>query len=138
MGTDTLHLSALMAYGWSGFRGRPPGNDSSYRPQRSPDRGSSDAPRDLISAVFWAPQGPGCANGVQGDLSVVVAHASSSDGRCSPSCVLAESTTHRGGCVQTDCTNNREPIAHVILGHEGPIELLRRLIHRMLGRGDTP
>ena len=54
-GTDTLHLSAAaMSYGWSGSGGRPPGRIVLTGSQRSPDRGSSDAPENLISAVYWA------------------------------------------------------------------------------------
>ncbi|MBO96580.1 MAG: Glu-tRNA(Gln) amidotransferase GatDE subunit D [Euryarchaeota archaeon] len=121
-GTDTLHLSAAaMAYGWSGSGGRPPGRIVLTGSQRSPDRGSSDAPENLISAVFWAAQGP-VPTGYR-DSSVVVAHASSSDGRCVvlPGCACRKYHSSRRDAFKPI---NQEPIAHVILGHEGPsIEL---------------
>ena len=86
-GTDTLHISAAaMSYGWAGRGGRPPGRIVLTGSQRSPDRGSSDAAENLISAVHWAANGPE-PTGYR-DSSVVVLHAGSSDGSCSvlPGC----------------------------------------------------
>ena len=80
-GTDTLHLSAAaMSYGWSGQGGRPPGRIVLTGSQRSPDRGSSDAPENLIAAVHWAAHGPQ-PSGYR-DSAVAILHAESSDGRC--------------------------------------------------------
>jgi len=124
-GTDTLHLSAAaMAYGWSGEGGRPPGRIVLTGSQRSPDRGSSDAAENLISAVFWAANGP-APTGYR-DSSVVVAHASSSDGRCAvlPGCACRKYHSSRRDAFKPI---NQGPIAHVHLGHDGPrIELEER------------
>ena len=82
-GTDTLHItSAAMCYAWSGEGKAPPGRIALVGSQRSSDRGSSDATENLISAVFWAANGPK-PGAIRGDAAVVVMHTSSHDGTCS-------------------------------------------------------
>ena len=81
-GTDTLHItSAAMCFAWSGEGKAPPGRIALVGSQRSSDRGSSDATENLISAVFWAANGPK-PGAIRGDAAVVVMHASSHDGTC--------------------------------------------------------
>lgn len=112
-GTDTLHLTAAaMSYGWSGGGGRPPGRIALTGSQRSPDRGSSDAAENLISAVHWAAHGP-APTGYR-DSSVVVVHASSSDGRCAvlPGCACRKYHSSRRDAFKAI---NQEPLAHVEL-----------------------
>ena len=117
-GTDTLHISAAaMSYGWAGRGGRPPGRIVVTGSQRSPDRGSSDAAENLISAVYWAANGPE-PTGYR-DSSVVVLHAGSSDGSCSvlPGCATRKYHSSRRDAFKPI---NQEPIAHVSLGPDGP------------------
>ena len=124
-GTDTLHLSAAaMSYGWSGSGGRPPGRIVLTGSQRSPDRGSSDAPENLISAVYWAANGPE-PTGYR-DSSVVVTHATSSDGRCTvlPGCACRKYHSSRRDAFKSI---NQDPIAHVEFGTEGPRIIMEEL-----------
>ena len=124
-GTDTLHLSAAaMAYGWSGSGGRPPGRIVLTGSQRSPDRGSSDAPENLISAVYWAANGPQ-PTGYR-DSSVVVTHATSSDGSCTvlPGCACRKYHSSRRDAFKSI---NQDPIAHVEFGTEGPQIVMEEL-----------
>ena len=117
-GTDTLHISAAaMSYGWAGRGGRPPGRIVLTGSQRSPDRGSSDAAENLISAVHWAANGPE-PTGYR-DSSVVVLHAGSSDGSCSvlPGCATRKYHSSRRDAFKPI---NQEPIAHVKIGPDGP------------------
>jgi glutamyl-tRNA(Gln) amidotransferase subunit D len=81
-GTDTLHItSAALSFAWAGKGEAPPGRIAMVGSQRSSDRGSSDATENLLSAVFWAANGP-APNGGAGDSVVVVMHASNNDGEC--------------------------------------------------------
>ena len=124
-GTDTLHLSAAaMSYGWSGSGGRPPGRIVLTGSQRSPDRGSSDAPENLISAVHWAANGPQ-PTGYR-DSSVVVTHATSSDGSCTvlPGCACRKYHSSRRDAFKSI---NQDPIAHVEFGTEGPRIVMEEL-----------
>ena len=124
-GTDTLHLSAAaMSYGWSGSGGRPPGRIVLTGSQRSPDRGSSDAPENLISAVYWAANGPS-PTGYR-DSSVVITHATSSDGSCAvlPGCACRKYHSSRRDAFKPI---NQGPIAHVELGLEGPRIVMEEL-----------
>ena len=117
-GTDTLHLTAAaMSYGWSGGGGRPPGRIALTGSQRSPDRGSSDAAENLISAVHWAAHGPS-PTGYR-DSAVVVVHASSSDGLCAvlPGCACRKYHSSRRDAFKAI---NQEPLAHIELGADGP------------------
>ena len=109
-GTDTLHLSAAaISYGWSGQGGRPPGRIVLTGSQRSPDRGSSDATENLIASVQWAAHGP-IPSGYR-DSSVVVVHASSSDGSCAvlPGCACRKYHSSRRDAFK--------PINQDVLGH---------------------
>ena len=81
-GTDTLHLSsAALSFAWCGKGETPPGRIAFVGSQRSSDRGSSDASENLLSAVYWAANGPAPC-GDAGDGVVVVMHASNDDGIC--------------------------------------------------------
>ena len=116
-GTDTLHLSAAaMSYGWSGQGGRPPGRIVLTGSQRSPDRGSSDAPENLIASVYWAANGPR-PSGFR-DTSVAILHASSSDGKCAvlPGCACRKYHSSRRDAFKAI---NQEPIGYVKIGREG-------------------
>jgi len=109
-GTDTLHLSsAAISYGWSGQGGRPPGRIVLTGSQRSPDRGSSDAAENLIASVQWAAHGP-APSGYR-DSSVVILHASSSDGSCAvlPGCACRKYHSSRRDAFK--------PINQDVLGH---------------------
>ena len=109
-GTDTLHLSAAaISYGWSGQGGRPPGRIVLTGSQRSPDRGSSDAAENLIASVQWAAHGP-TPSGYR-DSSVVIVHASSSDGSCAvlPGCACRKYHSSRRDAFK--------PINQDVLGH---------------------
>ena len=124
-GTDTLHLSAAaMSYGWSGSGGRPPGRIVLTGSQRSPDRGSSDAPENLISAVYWAANGPE-PTGYR-DSSVVVTHATSSDGSCTvlPGCACRKYHSSRRDAFKSI---NQDPLAYVEFGTEGPRIVMEEL-----------
>ena len=117
-GTDTMHISsAAMSYAWSGAGGRPPGRIVFTGSQRSPDRGSSDAAENLISAVYWAAHGPEVTG--HRDSAVVVMHDGGSDGRCAvlPGCASRKAhSSKRGAFISV----NQEPIAYVALGADGP------------------
>ena len=124
-GTDTLHLSAAaMSYGWSGSGGRPPGRIVLTGSQRSPDRGSSDAPENLISAVYWAANGPE-PTGYR-DSSVVVTHATSSDGSCTvlPGCACRKYHSSRRDAFKSV---NQDPLACVEFGTDGPRIVMEEL-----------
>ena len=117
-GTDTMHISsAAMSYAWSGDGGRPPGRIAFTGSQRSPDRGSSDAVENLISAVYWAAHGPEVTG--YRDSAVVVMHDGGSDGKCAvlPGCASRKSHSSKRGAFKSV---NQEPIAYVALGADGP------------------
>ena len=83
-GTDTLHVSAAaLSFAFAGNGGRPGGRIVLTGSQRSSDRASSDASENLISAVYWAANGPE-VNG-HGDSAVTIMHAGSGDGICAVS-----------------------------------------------------
>tara|TARA_B100000029_G_scaffold516520_1_gene630505 strand:+ start:73 stop:1440 length:1368 start_codon:yes stop_codon:yes gene_type:complete len=112
-GTDTLHLSAAaMSYGWSGQGGRPPGRIVLTGSQRSPDRGSSDAADNLIASVQWAAHGP-TPTGYR-DSSVVILHASSSDGKCAvlPGCACRKYHSSRRDAFKAI---NQDALGHVVI-----------------------
>jgi len=116
-GTDTLHLSAAaMSYGWSGQGGRPPGRIVLTGSQRSPDRGSSDATENLIASVQWAAHGP-APSGYR-DSSVVIVHASSSDGSCAvlPGCACRKYHSSRRDAFKPI---NQEVLGHVSIDSSG-------------------
>jgi glutamyl-tRNA(Gln) amidotransferase subunit D len=80
-GTDTMHISAAaLSFAFAGNGGKPAGRIVFTGSQRSSDRGSSDAGENLLSAVYWAANGPE-VNGSQ-DSAVTVMHAGSGDGIC--------------------------------------------------------
>ena len=80
-GTDTLHYSAAaLSFAFAGNGGKPAGRIVFTGSQRSSDRGSSDAGENLLSAVYWAANGPE-VNGYQ-DSAVTIMHAGSGDGVC--------------------------------------------------------
>ena len=116
-GTDTLHISsAAMSYGWAGQGGRPPGRVVLTGSQRSPDRGSSDATENLIASVHWAAHGP-TPSGYR-DSSVVIVHASSSDGRCAvlPGCACRKYHSSRRDAFKPI---NQEALAYVDIDGDG-------------------
>lgn len=82
-GTDTLHYSAAaLSFAWAGSGGKTARPITFVGSQRSSDRGSSDAPENLLAAVHWAAKAP-APRGDCGDSVVVVMHSSSNDGSCS-------------------------------------------------------
>ena len=116
-GTDTLHLSsAAISYGWSGQGGRPPGRIVLTGSQRSPDRGSSDATENLIASVQWAAHGP-APSGYR-DSSVVIVHASSSDGACAvlPGCACRKYHSSRRDAFKPI---NQDVLGHVLIDGKG-------------------
>ena len=116
-GTDTLHLSAAaISYGWSGQGGRPPGRIVLTGSQRSPDRGSSDATENLIASVQWAAHGP-IPSGYR-DSSVVIVHASSSDGSCAvlPGCACRKYHSSRRDAFKPI---NQDVLGHVFIDGKG-------------------
>ncbi|MBR40400.1 MAG: Glu-tRNA(Gln) amidotransferase GatDE subunit D [Euryarchaeota archaeon] len=116
-GTDTLHLSsAAISYGWSGQGGRPPGRIVLTGSQRSPDRGSSDATENLIASVQWAAHGP--AHSGYRDSSVVIVHASSSDGACAvlPGCACRKYHSSRRDAFKPI---NQDVLGHVFIDGKG-------------------
>ena len=116
-GTDTLHLSAAaISYGWSGQGGRPPGRIVLTGSQRSPDRGSSDAAENLIASVQWAAHGP-APSGYR-DSSVVITHASSSDGSCAvlPGCACRKYHSSKRGAFKPI---NQDVLGHVFIDGDG-------------------
>lgn len=83
-GTDTLHISAAaLSFAFAGNGGRPAGRIVFTGSQRSSDRASSDASENLLSAVYWAANGPPVTG--EGDAAVTVMHSSSEDGLCAVS-----------------------------------------------------
>ena len=83
-GTDTLHISAAaLSFAFAGNGGKPAGRIVFTGSQRSSDRASSDATENLLSAVYWAANGPEVSG--NGDAAVTVMHAGSGDGVCAVS-----------------------------------------------------
>jgi glutamyl-tRNA(Gln) amidotransferase subunit D len=119
-GTDTLHLSAAaLSFAFAGKGGRPAGRIVFTGSQRSSDRASSDATENLISAVYWAANGPPVTG--EGDAAVTVMHANSGDGLCAVSpgvCVRKMHSTRRdafqtvNGNVLGEIAITREGLSH--------------------------
>ena len=83
-GTDTLHISAAaLSFAFAGDGGKPAGRIVFTGSQRSSDRASSDATENLLSAVYWAANGPEVSG--NGDAAVTIMHAGSGDGVCAVS-----------------------------------------------------
>lgn len=83
-GTDTLHISAAaLSFAFAGNGGKPAGRIVFTGSQRSSDRASSDATENLLSAVYWAANGPEVTG--DRDAAVTVMHAGSGDGVCAVS-----------------------------------------------------
>ena len=111
-GTDTLHISsAALSFAWGGKGEKPPGPIAFVGSQRSSDRGSSDASENLLSAVYWAANGP-APIGDSGDGVVVVMHASNNDGVCAvyPGVGVRKLHSSRRDAFQTV---NCEPLAMI-------------------------
>ena len=111
-GTDTLHYTAAaLSFAFAGEGGRPAGPIVLVGSQRSPDRGSSDAPENLMAAVHWAANGP-LPLGVAGDAAVVVMHRSSDDGVAN---VLPGVATRKMHSTRRDAFRalNAEPLATI-------------------------
>jgi glutamyl-tRNA(Gln) amidotransferase subunit D len=136
-GTDTLHFTAAaISYGWAGQGGRPPGRIAITGSQRSPDRGSSDAAENLIAAVHWAAHGPSPTG--DGDSSVVVLHADSSDGCCAvlPGCASRKYHSSRRGAFKSI---NQNPIANIFVDKKGArIEFNETQIHEARIESESP
>lgn len=92
-GTDTLHISAsALSFAFAGNGGKPAGRIVFTGSQRSSDRASSDATENLLSAVYWAANGPEVTG--EGDAAVTVMHAGSGDGVCAVSPGIAVRKMH--------------------------------------------
>ncbi len=92
-GTDTLHVSAsALSFAFAGNGGKPAGRIVFTGSQRSSDRASSDATENLLSAVYWAANGPEVSG--MGDAVVTVMHAGSGDGVCAVSPGVAVRKMH--------------------------------------------
>ena len=119
-GTDTLHISAsALSFAFAGNGGKPAGRIVFTGSQRSSDRASSDATENLLSAVYWAANGPE-VTGV-GDAAVTVMHAGSGDGVCavSPGVAVRKMHSTRRNAFQmvngeriSEITINRAGLSH--------------------------
>ena len=116
-GTDTLHISAsALSFAFAGNGGKPAGRIVFTGSQRSADRASSDATENLLSAVYWAANGPE-VTGV-GDAAVTVMHAGSGDGVCavSPGVAVRKMHSTRRNAFQMV---NGERISEITINSEG-------------------
>ena len=116
-GTDTLHVSAsALSFAFAGEGGKPAGRIVFTGSQRSSDRASSDATENLLSAVYWAANGPE-VTGV-GDAAVTVMHAGSGDGVCavSPGVAVRKMHSTRRNAFQIV---NGERISEITITREG-------------------
>ncbi len=116
-GTDTLHISAsALSFAFAGNGGKPAGRIVFTGSQRSSDRASSDATENLLSAVYWAANGPE-VTGV-GDAAVTVMHAGSGDGVCavSPGVAVRKMHSTRRNAFQMV---NGERISEITINSEG-------------------
>ena len=116
-GTDTLHISAAaLSFAFAGKGGRPAGRIVFTGSQRSSDRASSDATENLISAVYWAANGPPVTG--EGDAAVIVMHAGSGDGLCavSPGVCARKMHSTRRDAFQTV---NGEVLAEITISRDG-------------------
>ena len=92
-GTDTLHVSAsALSFAFAGNGCKPAGRIVFTGSQRSSDRASTDATENLLSAVYWAANGPDVSG--EGDAAVTVMHAGSGDGICAVSPGVAVRKMH--------------------------------------------
>ncbi len=116
-GTDTLHISAAaLSFAFAGEGGRPAGRIVFTGSQRSSDRASSDATENLLSAVYWAANGPPVTG--ESDAAVTVMHAGSGDGVCAVSpgvCVRKMHSTRRDAFQ----TVNGEVLGSIIIKKDG-------------------
>ena len=116
-GTDTLHISAAaLSFAFAGEGGRPAGRIVFTGSQRSSDRASSDATENLLSAVYWAANGPPVTG--DSDAAVTVMHAGSGDGVCAVSpgvCVRKMHSTRRDAFQ----TVNGEVLGSIIIKKDG-------------------
>ena len=116
-GTDTLHVSAAaLSFAFAGKGGRPAGRIVLTGSQRSSDRASSDATENLISAVYWAANGPPVTG--EGDAAVTVMHANSGDGLCAviPGVCVRKMHSTRRDAFQTV---NGEVLAEITISRDG-------------------
>lgn len=116
-GTDTLHVSAAaLSFSFAGNGGKPGGRIAFTGSQRSSDRGSSDAGENLLSAVYWAANGPE-VNG-EGDSAVTVMHAGSGDGVCA---VIAGVSARKMHSTRRDAFKaiNSEIIGNIMIDRTG-------------------
>lgn len=119
-GTDTLHISAsALSFAFAGNGGKPAGRIVFTGSQRSSDRASSDATENLLSAVYWAANGPEVTG--LGDAAVTVMHAGSGDGVCavSPGVAVRKMHSTRRNAFQmvngeriSEITINRAGLSH--------------------------
>ena len=119
-GTDTLHISAsALSFAFAGNGGKPAGRIVFTGSQRSSDRASSDATENLLSAVYWAANGPEVTG--LGDAAVTVMHAGSGDGVCavSPGVAVRKMHSTRRNAFQmvngeriSEITINRSGLSH--------------------------
>lgn len=116
-GTDTLHISAAaLSFAFAGEGGRPAGRIVFTGSQRSSDRASSDATENLLSAVYWAANGPEVTG--ESDAAVTVMHAGSGDGVCavSPGVSVRKMHSTRRNAFQMI---NGERIGEIIISRSG-------------------
>ena len=116
-GTDTLHISAAaLSFAFAGEGGRPAGRIVFTGSQRSSDRASSDATENLLSAVYWAANGPEVTG--ESDAAVTVMHAGSGDGVCavSPGVSVRKMHSTRRNAFQMV---NGERIGEIMISRNG-------------------
>tara|TARA_B100000282_G_C31732787_1_gene491882 strand:+ start:136 stop:1449 length:1314 start_codon:yes stop_codon:yes gene_type:complete len=116
-GTDTLHISAsALSFAFAGDGGKPAGRIVFTGSQRSSDRASSDATENLLSAVYWAANGPEVTG--EGDAAVTVMHAGSGDSICavSPGVGVRKMHSTRRNAFQMV---NGERISEITITREG-------------------
>jgi len=116
-GTDTLHISAAaLSFAFAGNGGKPAGRIVLTGSQRSSDRASSDATENLLSAVYWAANGPEVSG--NGDAAVTVMHAGSGDGVCavSPGVAVRKMHSTRRDAFQMV---NGEKISEITITRDG-------------------
>lgn len=116
-GTDTLHVSAsALSFAFAGNGGKPAGRIVFTGSQRSSDRASSDATENLLSAVYWAANGPEVTG--EGDAAVTVMHAGSGDGVCavSPGVAVRKMHSTRRNAFQMV---NGERISKITINRDG-------------------
>ena len=130
-GTDTLHISAsALSFAFAGNGGKPAGRIVFTGSQRSSDRASSDATENLLSAVYWAANGPEVSG--EGDAAVTVMHAGSGDGICavSPGVGVRKMHSTRRDAFQmvngsriSEISISRNGLSHTEVGNHGTREI---------------